>query len=173
MRQLNLLKEWFICMSWCSVIWGGQVGVIYLYFITIFNIYVVQIRRQVKLRSHQIVEVIPIQLRKCNLKFNQDEFGMMKAKQPGFLFDHIARAARSEGPVIHSPFSSEDLSFSSSSSQSIPISGTQEKKIKSKQLPKQKRKSCKMTKAIKRRDKTSGSTDLMLFHDQIHQLKTS
>jgi hypothetical protein len=33
---------------------------------------------------------------------------MMKAKKPGIIFEHIARAVRSEGPVILALDSSED-----------------------------------------------------------------
>ncbi len=46
---------------------------------------------------------------RCNLKFNQDDNGMMKNKHPGFITEHIYRAARSEGPVPLSLLSSEDL----------------------------------------------------------------
>lgn len=57
---------------------------------------------------------------------------MMKAKKPGFIFEHIARAVRSEGPVSNPIFSSEDLSSSLVSVHSMPISGTPEKKKKNK-----------------------------------------
>jgi hypothetical protein len=38
--------------------------------------------------------------RRANLKFNQDDIGMMKAKSVGKLTDKIFRLARSEGSVI-------------------------------------------------------------------------
>lgn len=36
---------------------------------------------------------------RANLKFNQDDNGLLKDKNPGFLSEHLYRAARSEGPV--------------------------------------------------------------------------
>jgi hypothetical protein len=40
-----------------------------------------------------------IYFRKANLKFNQDDIGMMKHKSIGKLTDKIFRMARSEGSV--------------------------------------------------------------------------
>jgi hypothetical protein len=37
--------------------------------------------------------------RRTNLKFNQDDNGMLKSKHPGWFSEHLFRAARSEGPV--------------------------------------------------------------------------
>lgn len=45
--------------------------------------------------------------RRANLKFNQDDNGMTKSKHPGFFSEYLFRAARSEGPVTHSPYRSE------------------------------------------------------------------
>lgn len=48
--------------------------------------------------------------RRGNLKFNQDDNGMLKNKHPGFITEHLYRAVRSEGPVITISFSSGDPS---------------------------------------------------------------
>ena len=47
------------------------------------------------------MEVSIFAFRRTNLKFNQDDNGMLKAKHPGWFSEHLFRAARSEGPVIY------------------------------------------------------------------------
>jgi hypothetical protein len=54
------------------------------------------------------LEVAVFVARRGNLKFNQDDNGIMKNKHPGFLTEHLYRAVRSEGPVIIVSFSLED-----------------------------------------------------------------
>lgn len=83
---------------------------------------------------------------------------MMKAKNPGAIWEYTARAVRSEGPVITALFSSEDHSSSSPSAPSTPISGTPAKKTKKKHLPATKRKDLPTKKTIRKPTMSYGST---------------
>ena len=98
---------------------------------------------------------------------------MMKAKKPGVLFEHLAKAVRSEGPVIHLSFSSEDLSSSSFCPQLMPIFGTLAKRLKRKLQLKLKRRRLKTKRTIKQLETRFGLTDSMLLQDRTVQLKTS
>ena len=75
----------------------------------------VQVRGQGKLRHREDLEVLHLARRRGNLKFNQDDNGLMKNKHPGFVTEHLYRTVRSEGPVTRHSFSFEDRSDSSSS----------------------------------------------------------
>ena len=98
---------------------------------------------------------------------------MMKAKQPGIVFEHLAKAVRSEGPVNDILSSLEDHSSSSLSHQLMPIFGTQVKKKKPQLLLKQKQKKLKTKRMIKQPGILYGSIGSMWQPDLIVPSKTS
>ena len=98
---------------------------------------------------------------------------MMKAKRPGVLFEHLAKAVRSEGPVHIFLSSSEALSSSSSSLQSMPTFGIQVKRKKLQLLPKLKPRKSKTKLMTRQLETLYGSTDSMLQQDQFDQSRTS
>ena len=85
----------------------------------------------------------------------------MKAKQPGFLFEHLARAVRSEGPVRITLPSSEAQLSSSVSPPSTLTSGTPARRRRNRPLPlprRRRRKMKKMTNWLVILYGTTGST---------------
>ena len=133
----------------------------------------VQIYRQGQLRPYQDLEVSLFSPRRCNLHFNADDNGMMKAKKPGVIFEHIAKAVRSEGPVPPYLFSLEDLFSSSLSHLSMLTSGTQAKRPRKRLLQKLKRRDLRMRRTTKQLEIHFGLTDSTLPRDLIARSKTS
>ncbi len=119
------------------------------------------------------MEVQSYQFRRGNLKFNQDDNGMMKNKHPGFITEHIYRAVRSEGPVNITTFSSEAQSDWFSLQPLTLISGIPENKKKFRLPSKPKRRKLRMKRTIKLHKTLFGTTDLTLPLDLSVQFKTS